>query len=218
MAWRLLLAAGTLVCLALLLFGLAGRVDLPFVWAYLAITAVLSIQGCLTVDEGLLRERMHPGPGGKDRISFLLIGLPYFLVLVIAPLDLGHVHIGDRVPAVAQVGGLAGYALGMALVTWATEVNRYFSSVVRFQKERGHRVVKEGPYAVIRHPGYSGAILGMLASPLALGSWLALPFAVLATFAIIRRLLLEDRFLHEELPGYREYASSVRYRLVPGVW
>ena len=109
---------------------------------------------------------------------------------------------------------LAGYAFS----TWAVYENRFFSGVVRIQKERGHHVVDSGPYRWVRHPGYAGGLLAFLGTPLLLDSryaWLPL---VLFVGATVLRTALEDRTLQEELPGYREYAQRVRYRLVPGIW
>lgn len=109
---------------------------------------------------------------------------------------------------------LGGYALG----SYALIENRFFSPLVRIQRERGHEVVSSGPYRWVRHPGYAGAFLANLASPLLLDSrWTFLP-AVLAAAALVLRTLLEDRTLEQELAGYREYAERVRYRLLPGVW
>jgi len=109
---------------------------------------------------------------------------------------------------------LAGYALG----SYALIENRFFSGMVRIQAERGHRVVSSGPYGWMRHPGYAGALLSYLATPLFLDSrWAFLP-AVLLTIALVIRTNLEDRALQDELAGYRDYARRVRYRLLPGVW
>jgi len=109
---------------------------------------------------------------------------------------------------------LAGYTIA----TYALIENRFFSGVVRIQSERGHQVVSSGPYRVIRHPGYAGAVLYYLATPFLLDSWWALLPAVIASVLLIIRTHLEDRFLQNELTGYREYASRVHYRLFPGVW
>jgi protein-S-isoprenylcysteine O-methyltransferase Ste14 len=96
--------------------------------------------------------------------------------------------------------------------------NRFFSGTVRLQPERGQRVVSSGPYRWIRHPGYAGGLLVYLATPIFLDSiWACLP-AILLTALLVLRTALEDRFLQDELAGYREYAGRVRYRLVPGVW
>jgi protein-S-isoprenylcysteine O-methyltransferase Ste14 len=103
-------------------------------------------------------------------------------------------------------------------ITWAMRSNPFFSSTVRIQQERGHQVVSAGPYRWMRHPGYVGVVFHYLAMPLVFGSlWAYLPVALLFVITVIRTAL-EDRTLQSELPGYREYAQSVRYRLLPGVW
>jgi protein-S-isoprenylcysteine O-methyltransferase Ste14 len=109
---------------------------------------------------------------------------------------------------------LAGYALG----SYALIENRFFSGMVRIQVDRGHRVVSSGPYRWVRHPGYAGALLTYLATPLFLdSSWAFLPAAFITSVLVIRTAL-EDRSLQAELEGYRDYAGLVHYRLLPGVW
>ena len=89
---------------------------------------------------------------------------------------------------------------------------------MRIQKERGQTVIDTGPYALVRHPMYLGALLLFAGIPLALGSFWALVPAAVAAVVVLIRTVMEDRTLHEELPGYREYANRVRRRLIPGVW
>lgn len=96
--------------------------------------------------------------------------------------------------------------------------NRFFSAVVRIQDDRGHRVVDSGPYAVVRHPGYAGMIVGIPASGLALGSWVGCAIALGYSALILRRVSFEDRFLQRNLAGYTDYAARVRSRVIPGVW
>jgi protein-S-isoprenylcysteine O-methyltransferase Ste14 len=108
--------------------------------------------------------------------------------------------------------------LATALVILATTANPFFSAVIRIQSERGHTVVSGGPYRYVRHPGHAGWLVYFLFLPLMLGSVAALVPAALAAGLDIVRTYLEDRILHAELPGYREYAGHVRYRLIPGVW
>ena len=202
---------------AILPFASAGRLDLPFFWAYLALIFVFWI-GCISVaDPGLLRERMNPGGGGIDR-SMRFVMMPIFGAhLVIAGLDVGRFG-WSHVPPWLQYVGLAGMAAAYGVSVWAMLVNRFFSPVVRIQAEHGHHVVSSGPYAFVRHPGYLGTLVLMPAAGLALGSWWSiLPNAACMVLAV-RRLLIEDRYLQENLPGYTEYADRVRYRLLPGVW
>jgi protein-S-isoprenylcysteine O-methyltransferase Ste14 len=108
--------------------------------------------------------------------------------------------------------------LTLPLVFSAMLANRFFSPVVRIQKERGHRVVDRGPYAVVRHPGYVGMITSIPFSALVLGSWIGFALAAAYSILIFRRVLFEDAFLRANLEGYAAYAERVRYRLVPRVW
>ena len=96
--------------------------------------------------------------------------------------------------------------------------NRFFSGVVRIQTDRGHVVCDSGPYRIVRHPGYAGNILALPGIALALSSvWTLIP-ATVALIITVLRTALEDRTLQEELPGYRDYARRVRYRLMPGIY
>jgi protein-S-isoprenylcysteine O-methyltransferase Ste14 len=98
-------------------------------------------------------------------------------------------------------------------------VNRFFSSVIRIQTDRGQHVVATGPYAFIRHPGYTAGILILAASGPALGSWLAAALVVSVSMPfLLHRTITEERVLQAELAGYSEYAARVRWRLVPGIW
>lgn len=107
---------------------------------------------------------------------------------------------------------------GHCLARGAMDANAFFSTVVRLQPERGQVVCDRGPYAVVRHPGYAGAALFELGSPLVLGStWAAGPAAV-AGMVLVVRTVLEDRVLRRDLAGYAAYAARVRWRLVPGAW
>jgi protein-S-isoprenylcysteine O-methyltransferase Ste14 len=101
---------------------------------------------------------------------------------------------------------------------WAMAVNKFFEWTVRIQDDRGQYVCTSGPYNLIRHPGYTGLIVSLLSYPLILGSWWGfLPNLTLGLIIVVRTAL-EDRTLQKELPGYREYAQKVKYRLVPFIW
>jgi protein-S-isoprenylcysteine O-methyltransferase Ste14 len=204
--------------LAATLFASAGRIDLPWFWAVLAVHSALLTVGMSSIDPDLRRERLKPGPGGRDRY-LRLIALPFILAhLFVAGLDVGRLHWSRPMPTGIQALALIGYAAGMALSVCAILNNRFFSPVVRIQHERGHTPVTSGPYRFVRHPGYVGAILASTCGGVALGSWWSLvplvPFAVL----FLRRTSLEDRMLLADLDGYSGYAERVRYRLLPGLW
>lgn len=101
---------------------------------------------------------------------------------------------------------------------WAIAVNSYFECTVRIQKDRKQKVITNGPYRIVRHPGYAAGIVSVLAAPLILGSWWGLvPSTILAVVLVIRTAL-EDRTLQNELEWYKEYTKTTRYRLAPLIW
>jgi protein-S-isoprenylcysteine O-methyltransferase Ste14 len=169
----------------------------------------------------LLAERarflQHEDAKPWDKLLSPLVGLGSGLIPLVAGLDALFdlsPSFSLQVKILALVIILAGYSLG----SYALIENRFFSGMVRIQTDRGHQVVSSGPYRWIRHPGYTGALLTYLATPLFLDSrWAFLP-VILITIVLVIRTILEDRILQDELQGYSDYARRVRYRLLPGVW
>jgi protein-S-isoprenylcysteine O-methyltransferase Ste14 len=203
--------------IGVIFFLAAGRLDLPVPWALLGLATAFALLLARTIDPGLTRERIAPGPGSREHLTRPVAGVLLIAHWVLAGLDVGRFH-WSPVPLAVQLAGLAGYAVCMAGVFWAMRTNPFYSSVVRIQTDRGHRPVTTGPYRFVRHPGYTGTILGMLCGAVALGSWVGV-IPVLGMAALfLRRTLLEDRLLVRELAGYAEYARRVRYRLVAGVF
>jgi protein-S-isoprenylcysteine O-methyltransferase Ste14 len=204
--------------IAAILFVSAGRWDLPFFWAYIGIWISAAMARSFLADPTLLKERLQPGPGGKDKlrtIAYLPLGMCEW---IIAGLDVGRYHWSDTVPLAVQVGGLVAFAGGAAVVIWATAANRFFSTVIRIQTERGHHVIDRGPYRFVRHPAYAAFPFLIIGGGLLLGSWLAAVFGLVLVFPVLRRTALEDRTLRQELEGYADYAKKVRYRVMPGIW
>ena len=159
----------------------------------------------------------HEDAKSWDKLLAPLVGLGGGLVMLIAGLDAlfgWSPTYSLPIKIVSLVIILAGYVLG----SYALIENRFFSGMVRIQTDRSHQVVSSGPYRWMRHPGYAGALLTYLATPLFLDSrWAFLP-TVFITILLVIRTALEDRFLQDELEGYRDYVKRVRYRLLPGVW
>jgi protein-S-isoprenylcysteine O-methyltransferase Ste14 len=206
------------VAAAVALFVAAGTIAIASFWVYLAILAVVMIVSFAALDPDLLSERMRPG-GKKAPLSLRIFSLVLFVHWIVAGLDRGRFHWSDDVPGWLQGVCLLTVAAGYALALWAMRVNRFFSSVIRVQTERGQHVVTTGPYAFVRHPGYTAGILIIAASGPALGSWLAA--ALVVTFSLpflLYRAITEDQFLQGELAGYSDYAGRVRWRLLPGIW
>ena len=200
-----------------MLFGSAGRFDIPAFWALLGLMVVVVTGMLTTIDRGLLQERMKPGPGGTDRHIRALM-MPFILAhLVVAGLDAGRFH-WSYVSVPVQIAGLVGLVLCFSTSVWAMRTNRFFSPVVRIQEERGHHLVTGGPYRFVRHPAYLASLLMFIASGLMLGSLWSLVPNVGCAIIMFRRVVIEDKYLHQNLDGYVEYAAKTRYRLVPGVW
>jgi protein-S-isoprenylcysteine O-methyltransferase Ste14 len=207
-----------LLIAALALFASAGTIAILSFWLFLAVQLVGIVASCVLLPPDLVRERMRPG-GQKPPLGLHLSVVVLLAALVIAGLDRGRFHWSGDVPLWLQALSLAGLAASYAFVFWAMAVNRFFSSIVRIQADRGQYVVAVGPYAYIRHPGYLGGIILALCSGPALGSWLATAIFVLSGVPfLIYRVVTEDRVLRAELAGYADYAGRIRWRLVPGIW
>jgi protein-S-isoprenylcysteine O-methyltransferase Ste14 len=203
---------------AAVLFVSAGTVSIVGFWIYLAIYTGLSLGSLAIIDPELLHERRRPGGRGAP-LGLRIFTLVMVLHLIVAGLDRGRFHWSDNVPVWLQAAALVALAAGCALALWAMRVNRFFSSVVRIQSDRGHHVITTGPYAFVRHPGYVAGFVVILASGIALGSWLAEALLVIPSLpGLTYRAVTEDRVLLAELPGYRDYASRVHWRLLPGIW
>ena len=210
--------ATPLLLLAVVLLA-AGRFSYWQGWAYGGSTFLLLAANYLVLRgrPDLLQERMSPGKGTKswDKVYFALSSPLYFVAIVLAALDAGRFGWGPAVPLWACLLGFGVYALGQFIHLWAKASNRWFATVVRLQTDRGQRVCTGGPYRFVRHPGYLGGLLFMLATPLLLGSWLALIPQAIGSGLLVLRTHLEDRTLRAELPGYAEYARKVSHRLCP---
>jgi protein-S-isoprenylcysteine O-methyltransferase Ste14 len=209
----------------LILFVCGGDFGWWQAWVYALLIVAAGVGG------RILGERRHPGLTAErhnvekiqnakawDKVLAPLMALSIsFPLVIVAGLD--HRFGWSPVfPLWLIVLGIFLTALGYAISAWAFIENRFFSSVVRIQKDRGQAVCHSGPYRIVRHPGYAGNVLPLLGIVLALGSlWTLIPAAVALVIAMIRTTL-EDQTLQEELPGYQEYARRVRYRLFPGIY
>lgn len=205
-----------------ILFAGAGTLHYRSAWVYLATSLLMSLCTHIVLlrNPELQAERRHPGPDAKPWDKKLL-GLGFLLtifMLVVAGLDAGRYHWSPRLAWPWSVAGVLLVLAGMAIFLLALNENRFFSSVVRIQRDRGHTVCDSGPYRVVRHPGNAGMIVGTLGLPLLLlSAWSAIP-ALLFVGLMIVRTRLEDTALENELAGYRDYQRATRYRLVPGLW
>jgi protein-S-isoprenylcysteine O-methyltransferase Ste14 len=219
---RLLRAIAIMGFFIAALFIPAGRLDWWAGWSFL--TAFFGATICLSLwircrDPALIEERSRTAENVKswDKAIMGIYTVLLFGMLVAAGLDAGRFGLSDMGIALRVLGWL-GLLAAFALVWWVMASNPFLSRMVRIQDERGHVVVTTGPYNYVRHPLYVGTITSMICIPLVLGSYWALIPAVLIDILFVVRTAMEDRTLLEELPGYREYAARIRYRLFPGIW
>jgi protein-S-isoprenylcysteine O-methyltransferase Ste14 len=216
-----LTVAALVVVFAGFVFMNASRLGWTLGWIYVGIVAAtLAINlACLGLwNPELIRRRMRVSKFSKtwDKVWAVLFGVAMIAIYVVAVME-----ARDRVssaPGAAWLLGLAIFVPGWALAIWSMVVNPFFEKTVRIQTEHGHRVIDTGPYVYMRHPGYVGFAGWMLSTPLLLTSTWAFVPALISVVLLVIRTALEDRTLHEELPGYAEYAARVRFRLIPGVW
>lgn len=210
--------------LILLLFGVAGRWDWYGAWAWLALLLVVTVVATTRLvrhDPELLAERMK-SPIQKEQKSWDKVLLSILLLVMVVWMPLMALDAGrfrwSEMPIWLQVFGAFGTALSMYIIYLTFRANTFLAPVVKIQSERGHHVVSSGPYAVVRHPMYAGALLLFASTGLLMGSWLGVLVGIVLIVLLIARTILEDRTLTEELPGYREYASRVPFKLIPRVF
>ncbi|WP_371189522.1 isoprenylcysteine carboxylmethyltransferase family protein [Thalassotalea maritima] len=221
--WRKIVVSYLVMPLILLLCG--GDFGWWQAWVYSLILVVAGIVGHMWAEyrhPGIITARQsaksfhHAKPWDKILAPLMAISIVIPL-LIVAGLDHRY-QLSPEFPLWLNILGLLFVALGYGFASWAMAENRFFISVVRIQHERGHQVCDTGPYQFVRHPGYTGSLLPLFGIALALGSvWTLIP-ALLATLITIIRIMLEDKTLQQELPGYRDYAQRVRYRLLPGLF
>lgn len=207
--------------LAAALFGPARSLDYWQAWVFLAVFATAG--ALITVDlarrdPALLARRVQAGPSAEPtpRQKWIqgLASLVFLAMFVVAGFD--HRAGWSHVPVAAVIAGDALVVLGMFVVFRVFRANTYTSAVIKIHRDQ--QVVSTGPYAVVRHPMYTGALVMMIGVPIALGSWWALVPVVVMAGVIVARLLDEENLLARQLPGYSEYRARVKHRLVPRVW
>jgi len=209
----------------LILFICGGDLGWWQAWLYSMLILAAGIGGRMWAERrhpGLTAERqnMEKVQSAKawDKVLAPLMALSVsFPLVIVAGLD-HRFGWSPLFPLWLIVLGFLLISLGYAFAAWALIENRFFSSVVRIQVDRGHVVCDSGPYRIVRHPGYAGNMLALPGMVLALNSmWTLIPAAVALIIAVIRTVL-EDQTLQDELPGYRDYARRVRYRMIPGIF
>lgn len=207
---------------AALIMSSSGKWDWLWGWVYitlLTLAMATHVIVLVALNPALLADRAgglrQPGTKRWDIWLTMIAGLAFTSIMIIAGLDerwgwTGTISIGWH------ISGILLFVIWWILFLWAMASNPFFSEGVRIQK--GHQVAKQGPYRLVRHPGYLGNLIGCIGQPLLFGSWWAFVPAILTIIAFVIRTALEDKTLQKELNGYSDYAKQVRYRLIPSIW
>lgn len=174
-------------------------------------------------DPALLSERLKLVPLHKeqkawDKVLMLLFFIAGIGLYLLPGFDVIRYEWSDPLPLWVRVIAMLIHIPCLVLLGWIMHENTYLSQVVKIDKERDHKVITTGPYAVVRHPMYTVTIILLFAVPVALGSRFSLIISLFLTVLLIVRTYLEDRTLHTELVDYPEYAKQTIYRLIPGIW
>ncbi len=210
-----------MLVLAIALFLPAGFVSFWQAWVYLAVFAgstILITAYLVKNDQELLAGRVKAGPVAETQRSQRTIqslASLFFIGLFIVP-GLDFRFGWSNVSPVVSLISDGFVALGFFIVFLVFRENSYARATIEVTAEQ--KVITSGPYSLVRHPMYAGAMLLILFTPVALGSWVAVPFSILLILIIVARLLDEERFLQANLSGYKEYCQKVHYRLVPFIW
>lgn len=211
----------TFLALGAAIFLPAGTLSYWQAWLFLTVFGISVI--AITVDLAkrdphLLERRINAGPGAEKEKSQKVIQAvaqcAFLLIFIISALD--HRLAWSGVPPYLSIAGDALVALGFLIVFIVFRENTFAAATI--EVDAGQKVISTGPYAIVRHPMYSGAIVLLVGVPVALGSWWGLLAVILFTIAIVARLIDEEKFLAKNLPGYTDYCASVRWRLMAWVF
>jgi len=216
---RIVQVISTLFLQCFILFVSAGSLSWSWAWIFLSTQIIILVINFIVLPREVMEERGRKKEKVKrwDKILMTLNIIPVLGIYVLSGLDY-RFNWSNPFPIIIQVSGLIIVFLGSMLFTWSMISNKFFSTMVRMQSERGHSTAVEGPYEYVRHPGYVGYILMAMATPIALGSIYALLMSFLVMIIFIIRTALEDKTLLKELEGYEEYSKKVKYRLIPFIW
>ena len=212
----------TTLTFSAILFLCAGKVSYFQGGIFLTTNLVSAILNFWAIknDAELISERSKIGEGTKswDKLILALSGLAYLAGVAISGFDSGRYQWSPNFHWSIYVLGVALTFIGQVIFLKARNENKFFSSVVRIQTDRGHTVCDTGVYRIVRHPGYSGMTISLFALPLITGSlWSMIPI-IIDIILLFMRTYFEDEMLKEELSGYHEYAQKTKQRLIPKIW
>jgi protein-S-isoprenylcysteine O-methyltransferase Ste14 len=213
----------TNIFIAVLLFVGAGRLNWKLGWLFVVVWGLLKVVFILLLrwhDPVLLVERAtrHDNTQAYDRWIVPVYFIFSFGTVLVAGLDGGRFRWSGEMPIALIIITYVIYLFGNFLASWAVSANPFFSSESRLQMDRDQKVIRLGPYRYVRHPAYLATVIIWPITGLLLESWYAVIPGLLAALMMFIRTVYEDRMLHNELPGYAEYAQQVHYRLLPGIW
>ena len=216
---RLIQVLFTLILQGIILFISAWSVKWYWAWFFLSLGVIILLINLFVIPVELMEERGRKKENVKkwDKILTSINMISMLGIYIVSGLDY-RFGWSSNPNILLHIIGLVFYFLGSMLFTWSMLSNKYFSTMVRIQTERGHEVAISGPYRYIRHPGYVGFIVMVLATPISLGTLYALFMSGITTILFIIRTSLEDKTLKNELAGYLEYANKVKYKLIPFIW
>jgi protein-S-isoprenylcysteine O-methyltransferase Ste14 len=210
-----------LLVMASLVFAAVGTLRYWQAWTFLAVYFAASLAITLDLirnDPALLARRMSGGPFAEKEPAQKLImsatSLGFIGLLVLPAID--HRLGWSDLPGWAAIAGDVIMLLGWLGIFFVFRENSFASAVIESAADQ--RVISSGPYAWVRHPMYAAALVMLLGMPLALGSAWGVLLVLALVPLLIWRLMDEERFLVNHLPGYREYQGRVRYRLLPLIW
>jgi protein-S-isoprenylcysteine O-methyltransferase Ste14 len=210
-----------ILVLAAILFFSAGSLNFWQGWTFLGVFAVCCIlitTYLIKYDQNLLAGRVDAVPMAETRklqqVVATLANIFFMGVFLVPGLD--YRFHWSNVPASLSIISDIFVVLGFVIIFLTFRENSFTSGVIEVTEKQ--KVISTGPYSMVRHPMYAGAFLMLIFAPLAMGSWVALPFPLPLIATIIVRLLDEEKFLMANLSGYEEYRQKVRYRLIPFVW
>lgn len=211
-----------LLVLAVAYFIAAGSLNIWRAWLYFGIAAVAYFVSSLILikyNPGLINERAKGRENTKswDKALLSLYLLVGFLgTHIVAGLDS---RFGwSSLDMIYMIPGAVLYIVATLIQIRSMLANKYFEATVRIQSDREQQVVKDGPYRIVRHPGYASVLLSFAAIPFMIGSLYALICTAAVFIIMFIRTALEDKMLQQELPGYSQYAKEVKFRLIPGIW
>jgi protein-S-isoprenylcysteine O-methyltransferase Ste14 len=216
---RMIQVFALLIFTSALLFVSADNFKWIWGWIYIIIYLAYIIINASILPKELIAERGKSKDNVKkwDKTLNMINIFPGLGLIIVAGLD-HRLHWTSDLNLIVHLLGLVIYVSGSILFSWSMMSNYYFSTLVKIQIDRDHKVATTGPYKLVRHPGYSGFIISSFGVPLILGSLWALIPAFVTGILFVIRTILEDSTLYSELEGYKDFTEKTRYRLIPGIW